>query len=100
MAPVRTRREGKRILVQLREAGIAATDVTHHRESNTYSVDFDSADIDNFHSKGTDPARVWARRICEKFPDLEIVNIHDAVADWRPRRPVLTATVLLRSRSR
>ena len=92
-------RAGKRMLARLHAVGINARNVTQSRHTGLYIVDFGDSDIDNFESAGTEPARVWARRIRDALPGVEVVDTHDAVADWRPNRPVLTATVFLRDAS-
>ncbi len=97
-SPTRQPREGKWLLAHLRAAGIEAKNVTRNRKTGIYVVDFDADDVDDFYSLGTDPAHVWAQRIRERLPAVEIIDTHDAVADWRPYKPVLAATVFLRSK--
>lgn len=88
--------QGKRILAALHSNGIDALDVTRNRKSGCYEVRFGAQNITQFSSRGTEPAREWARRILERFDGVEVVDTYDSVADWRPQRPVLLATVFLR----
>jgi len=94
--PVRERLQGKRLLSALRARGIEADNVTRNRRTGVYTVKFTTPNVTNFYSKGTDPARVWARRIEECFDDVQIIDTYDSIAEWRPQKPVLFATVFLR----
>lgn len=88
--------QGKQILQVLRAKGINARDVTRNRKTGVYAVEFDAPNVTNFQGEGTDSADVWARRILERFDGVEVVDTYDSVAEWRPKRPVLFATVFLR----
>lgn len=95
-SPIRTPRQGKRFLAALQAAGIEAHNVTRNRRTGVYTVMFCAPNIADLHSKGTRPAREWAKRITDAFEDAEIVDTYDSVADWRPMKPVLFATVQVR----
>ena len=90
----------KQILAALRSRGIEARDVTRNRKTGIYAIKFGAPNVTNFHSKGTDSASVWARRILERFEGVEVIDTYDSVADWRPQNPVLFATVYLRGEPR
>lgn len=87
--------QGKQLLAMLRNAGICAQEVTRNRRTGVYSVRFGSPNVTSFYAEGTDPARTWADRITDRFY-VEIVDCYDSVAEWRPNKPVLFATVFLR----
>lgn len=89
-------REGKLVLDQLRVQGIAAKKVKHNRSNDTYAVQFGAPEVARFECEGTDPAIVWARRIQDRFEGVEIIDTYDTVAEWRPQKPVLFATVFIR----
>src|SRR4051794_17361172 len=91
--------QGKKVLAALREQGIEADNVTRDRRSGVYVVKFGAPNPNNFNGRGTDPAQVWANRIQSSLDDVEIVSTYDSVADWRPQKPVLFATVLIRLKS-
>ena len=88
-------KRGKDVLADLQSQGIEAGNVTRQR-TGIYAVEFRAPNPGNMGERGTDPARVWARRIEARFDGIEIVDTYDSVADWRPQRPVLFATVFLR----
>lgn len=90
--------QGKRVLATLRAHGIEAADVSRNRRTGVYTVRFGSPNVANFYARGTEPAREWARRIEDCFEDVEIIDTYDSVAEWRPHKPVLFATVFLRVR--
>jgi len=95
----RTPREpllGKRLLSTLRAKGIEADNVTRNRRTGVYTVKFAAPNPNNFYSRGTDPARVWAQKIEDAFAGVEIIDTYDSVAEWRPQHPILFATVFLR----
>src|SRR5829696_176737 len=92
--------QGKRVLAALREQGIEAGNVIRDRRSGIYAVKFGAPNPNHFNGRGTDPAQVWANRIQSSFEDVEIVGTYDSVADWRPQKPVLFATVFIRLKSR
>jgi hypothetical protein len=93
--PAREPRQGKSLLSRLAAAGINASSVTRNRRTGVYTVKFVAPNVNDFYSKGTDSARVWAERIQAALPGVEIIGTHDSVADWRPRMPVMSATVFL-----
>lgn len=88
--------KGQRLLPALRARGIEADNVTRNRRTGVYTVKFTTPNVTDFYSKGTDPARVWARRIEETFSDVEVIDTYDSIAEWRPQKPVLFATVWMR----
>lgn len=88
-------RRSKEVLAELQSQGIEAGSVTRQR-TGVYAVEFRAPNPANQGERGTDPARVWARRIEARFDGIEIVDTYDSVADWRPQRPILFATVFLR----
>ena len=94
--PAREPLQGKRLLTTLRARGIEADNVTRNRRTGVYTVKFTAPNMNNFYSRGTDSARVWAQRIEECFDDVEIIDTYDSVAEWRPQQPILFATVFLR----
>lgn len=94
--PSREPVQGKRLLSALRARGIEADNVTRNRRTGVYTVKFAAPNMNNFYSRGTDSARVWAERIEACFDDVEIIDTYDSVAEWRPQQPVLFATVFLR----
>lgn len=94
--PRREPLQGKRLLSALRARGIEADNVTRNRRTGVYTVKFSAPNMNNFYSRGTDPARVWAQRIEACFDDVEIIDTYDSVAEWRPQQPILFATVFLR----
>lgn len=95
LSPVRER-QGKRFLAALQAAGIEAHNVTRNRRTGVYTVKFVAPNLADLYSPGTAPARVWAKRITAAFEDAEIVDTYDNVAEWRPGKPVLFATVQVR----
>lgn len=95
-SPVRERLQGKRFLAALQAVGIEADNVTRNRKTGVHTVKFTAPDISNFNSKGTRPAREWGRLIMAAFEDAEVIGAYDSVADWRPGKPVLFATVQVR----
>jgi len=95
-SPIRTPRQGKSLLEALRARGIDADNVTRNRRTGVYTVKFVAPNVGDFNSPGTDPAKVWATRITNAMPDIEVVNTYDTIADWRPGKPVLFATVQVR----
>jgi hypothetical protein len=94
--PAREPLQGKRLLSTLRARGIEADNVTRNRRTGVYTVKFAAPNMNNFYSRGTDSARVWAERIEACFDDVEIIDTYDSVAEWRPQQPILFATVFLR----
>lgn len=88
--------QGKRLLAALRARGIEADNVTRNRRTGVYTVKFAAPNMNNFYSRGTEPATVWAQRIEDCFDDVEIIDTYDSIAEWRPQQPVLFATVFLR----
>lgn len=94
--PAREPLQGKRLLSTLRARGIEADNVTRNRRTGVYTVKFTAPNMNNFYSRGTDSARVWAERIEACFEDVEIIDTYDSVAEWRPQQPILFATVFLR----
>src|SRR5690554_3572205 len=94
--PSREPVQGKRLLTALRARGIEADNVTRNRRTGVYTVKFAAPNMNNFYSRGTDPAIVWAQRIEACFDDVEIIDTYDSVAEWRPQQPILFATVFLR----
>lgn len=88
--------QGKRLLSTLRAKGIEADNVTRTRRTGVYMIEFAALNMSNFYAAGTLPARVWAQRIEECFTDVEIIDTYDSVAEWRPQRPILFATVFIR----
>jgi hypothetical protein len=88
--------QGKRLLSALRAKGIEANNVTRNRRTGVYTIKFAAPNMSNFYSRGTLPARVWAQRIEECFTDVETIDTYDSVAEWRPQRPILFATVFIR----
>lgn len=94
--PAREPLQGKRLLSTLRARGIEADNVTRNRRTGVYTVKFTAPNMNNFYSRGTDSARVWAERIEACFDDVEIIDTYDSVAEWRPQQPILFATVFLR----
>ena len=95
-SPIRKRLQGKRFLEALQSVGIEAHNVTRNRRTGVYTVKFVAPNIADLNSKGTRPAREWAKRITAAFSDIEVVGMYDSVADWRPMKPVLFATVQVR----
>lgn len=100
LAPQSTRqprapRQGKALLERLRAAGIEAHDVTRNQRTGVYTVKFVDPNQSSLYSRGTDAANVWAERIEAAVPQARIVDLDDSIADWRPRRPILFATVYL-----
>lgn len=91
----RAPRQGKALLERLRAAGIAAHDVTRNQRTGVFTVKFVDPNQSNFYSRGTDPAQAWAERIEAAMPQARIIDRHDSIADWRPGKPVLFATVFL-----
>ncbi len=94
----RKRRQGKLLLERLHQAGIPASNCVRSQKTGEYTVDFDMANSEDFNAPGTDPSAVWAQRILEAFPQFEVTGCYDAIAHWRPHKPVLSATVFLRER--
>ncbi len=90
------RKHGKRLLAQLEAQGIRAGSVIRNRRTGVYAVEFDAPNVTDTTSPGTDPAALWAKRIQDRFDGVEIVEAIDNVAEWRPHRPILFATVYLR----
>lgn len=90
-----TTKRGKDVLADLQSQGIEAGNVTRQR-TGIYAVEFRAPNLSDIGERGTDPAHIWARRIEARFDGIEIVDTYDSVADWRPQRPVLFATVFLR----
>ena len=88
--------QGQGLLVLLRARGIDAGNVTRNRRTGVYAVQFAAPDVNNFNGSGTAPAQQWASKISACFDSVEIVDTHDSVADWRPGKPVLFATVYVR----
>jgi hypothetical protein len=86
----------REMLSALRARGIDAGSVRRNRRTGVYAVRFSAPEVTNFYGDGTDSAQLWARRIQNSFDGVEIVDTYDTVADWRPQRPVLFATVFLR----
>jgi hypothetical protein len=80
----------------MRRRGIAARSVSRNRKTGVYAIQFVAPDVNTYGAAGTDPAQAWAQRIEDCFDGVEIVDMYDTVADWRPNHPVLFATVYLR----
>lgn len=93
--PVRKHSPRKSLLKRLEAAGIRPTSVVRNRRTGRYTIKFVGPNNDNFYSRGTAPAQEWAERIQEALPLADIVEAYDSVADWRPARTVLFATVVL-----
>lgn len=91
----RKRAQGKSLLEALRAAGINASDAKKQR-NGVHIVYFRDPDLVNLESKGTDPAKVWAKRIENVLTDVEIVDTYENRADWRAGNPVLWALVMVR----
>ena len=87
--------QGNRLRKRLERLGIYASKVTQSRSTGQYAVKFSDPQQADFYSKGTDSAVVWAARIQAALRAAVIGAKHDSVADWRPNKPVLFATVFV-----
>lgn len=91
--PPREPLQGKRLLSALRARGIEADNVTRNRRTGVYTIKFAAPEMNNFYSRGTDSAKVWAERIEAAFSNVRIIDTYDSAAEWRPNQPILFATV-------
>jgi hypothetical protein len=78
---------GPEMLAYLNSAGIAAQKVVCRRRNKHYVAEFYVPEM----RQPVRPAGEWAREIARH--GLEIIAAEDTVADWRPGRPVICATV-------
>lgn len=93
----RRRTQGKSLLDALHAAGIAASNAKKQR-NGVHIVYFSAPNVSDLDSPGTDPAKVWARRIENALTDVEVVDTYESRADWRQGNPVLWAQVYVRIR--
>jgi len=80
----------RRHLVSL---GVPAQKVVRKQRSGAYVADFYVPQLE----EAIPSAREWAARIRATLPQAHIVDTHDTVAEWRPGKPVIYATVVFQA---
>ncbi len=83
---------GPAMKIQLESAGITPRSVTRRQDSGFYVAEFYNTRMQD----PVQPSRVYANAIEERLGELEIVDTHDTVADWRPGQPIIWASVTFR----
>ncbi|MCA9913992.1 MAG: hypothetical protein KC496_11610 [Anaerolineae bacterium] len=80
---------GRAMRRHLASMGVPAQKVVRKQASGDYVADFFIPQME----QPIAPAREWAQRIRATVPQAQIKNTHDTVAEWRPGKPVIYATV-------
>lgn len=83
---------GRAMRQRLASLGIPVQKVVRKQRSGDYVADFF---VPNLHEPIA-PSNEWAHEIRRRLPDVAILETHDTIADWRPGRPVIHATVVFR----
>lgn len=73
----------------LRSVGIEAQQVTQRRETGHYVAEF----YQNKMQAPVEPSQAWANVIRERLSNSVIIDRYDTIADWRPGKPVIWASV-------
>jgi len=73
----------------LKRAGIEPQSVVRRQQTGFYVAEFYNKAMKD----PVQPSKLYAEAIKERMADLEIIDTHDTVADWRPGKPVIWASV-------
>lgn len=81
---------GRAMCKHLISLGIPAQKIVRKQETGNYVADFFVPDL----SEPIAPSKEWAERIKAVMPDVRIIDTHDTIAAWRPKKPVIYCTVI------
>lgn len=81
---------GREMQTRLERSGIRAQKVVRRRFTGHYTAEFFVPNLET----AVPSAREWARRIAHGLGGaVEIVEVRDTHADWRPGKPIIAASV-------
>lgn len=80
---------GPRMQQHLQSLGLDVRQVVLRRENNYYVAEF----YQDRMQQPVQSSAVWAQAIQERLRDVTIIDRYDTIADWRPGKPVIWASV-------
>lgn len=81
---------GREMQTRLERSGIRAQKVVKRRFTGHYTAEFYVPNLE----AAVPAAREWARRIEQGLGGaIEIIEVRDTRADWRPGKPIIAASV-------